>query len=152
MGSQRSLRHRALLARPPSLQRGGRGARPPALPRMVARLRARRRSAAWPLSHRRRLSFDRARVSRTDDPIRRPAFRRARVFVRRTSRAGARSRLAKLRAQKISLWPASDLVGEDRQSLGMKIVTTLAEAQAQAQKKPRVLVPTMGALHKAKSF
>src|SRR5438270_2852166 len=31
----------------------------------------------------------------------------------------------------------------------MKIITTIAEAQSCRQKKPRVLVPTMGALHKA---
>ena len=31
----------------------------------------------------------------------------------------------------------------------MKILTTIAEVQAQPQRKPRVLVPTMGALHKA---
>src|SRR5437868_4205331 len=31
----------------------------------------------------------------------------------------------------------------------MKIITTIAEAQSWRQKKPRVLVPTMGALHKA---
>ena len=31
----------------------------------------------------------------------------------------------------------------------MKILTTIAEAQSWRQKKPRVLVPTMGALHKA---
>src|SRR2546428_12401944 len=31
----------------------------------------------------------------------------------------------------------------------MKVVTTIAEAQAQARMKRRVLVPTMGALHKA---
>lgn len=31
----------------------------------------------------------------------------------------------------------------------MKIVTTIAEAQSRAAKTPRVLVPTMGALHKA---
>jgi pantoate--beta-alanine ligase len=31
----------------------------------------------------------------------------------------------------------------------MRIITTIAEAQAQAQAKRRVLVPTMGALHKA---
>jgi pantoate--beta-alanine ligase len=31
----------------------------------------------------------------------------------------------------------------------VKIVTTIADAQAQPQAKPRVLVPTMGALHKA---
>jgi pantoate--beta-alanine ligase len=31
----------------------------------------------------------------------------------------------------------------------MKVVTTIAEARAQARKKPRVLVPTMGALHEA---
>ncbi|PYL24366.1 MAG: pantoate--beta-alanine ligase [Verrucomicrobia bacterium] len=33
----------------------------------------------------------------------------------------------------------------------MKIVTTIADAQAQPHAKPRVLVPTMGALHKAHS-
>jgi pantoate--beta-alanine ligase len=32
---------------------------------------------------------------------------------------------------------------------GVKILTTIADAQAQPQRKPRVLVPTMGALHKA---
>ena len=31
----------------------------------------------------------------------------------------------------------------------MKILTTIADAQAQPQRRPRVLVPTMGALHKA---
>src|SRR5258707_1028551 len=31
----------------------------------------------------------------------------------------------------------------------MKILTTIAEAQHYAQQHPRVLVPTMGALHKA---
>jgi len=31
----------------------------------------------------------------------------------------------------------------------VKILTTIAEARAQPQRKPRVLVPTMGALHKA---
>ena len=31
----------------------------------------------------------------------------------------------------------------------MKILTTIAEVRAQPQRKPRVLVPTMGALHKA---
>src|SRR5947199_7415165 len=31
----------------------------------------------------------------------------------------------------------------------MKILTTIAEAQSCRQKKPRVLVPTMGALHRA---
>ena len=31
----------------------------------------------------------------------------------------------------------------------VKILTTIAEVQAQPQRKPRVLVPTMGALHKA---
>src|SRR5215467_5955407 len=31
----------------------------------------------------------------------------------------------------------------------VKILTTIAEAQAQPNVKPRVLVPTMGALHKA---
>ena len=31
----------------------------------------------------------------------------------------------------------------------MKVVTTVIEAQAQPRKKPRILVPTMGALHKA---
>jgi pantoate--beta-alanine ligase len=32
---------------------------------------------------------------------------------------------------------------------GVKILTTIAEMRAEAQRKPRVLVPTMGALHKA---
>jgi len=31
----------------------------------------------------------------------------------------------------------------------VKILTTIAEAQAQTHGTPRVLVPTMGALHKA---
>ena len=31
----------------------------------------------------------------------------------------------------------------------MKVLTTIADAQAQPQRRPRVLVPTMGALHKA---
>ncbi|TMP91304.1 MAG: pantoate--beta-alanine ligase, partial [Verrucomicrobia bacterium] len=31
----------------------------------------------------------------------------------------------------------------------MKIVTTIAEAQSRQRSKPSVLVPTMGALHKA---
>jgi pantoate--beta-alanine ligase len=32
---------------------------------------------------------------------------------------------------------------------GVKILTTIAEVRAESQRKPRVLVPTMGALHKA---
>jgi pantoate--beta-alanine ligase len=37
-------------------------------------------------------------------------------------------------------------LGDDR---GVKIVTTIAEAQSRQRSKPSVLVPTMGALHKA---
>jgi pantoate--beta-alanine ligase len=35
------------------------------------------------------------------------------------------------------------------ETAGVKILTTIAEAQAQPHAKPRLLVPTMGALHKA---
>jgi pantoate--beta-alanine ligase len=35
------------------------------------------------------------------------------------------------------------------EAAGVRILTTIAEVRAQPQRKPRVLVPTMGALHKA---
>jgi pantoate--beta-alanine ligase len=35
------------------------------------------------------------------------------------------------------------------EAAGMKILTAIAEVRAEARRKPRVLVPTMGALHKA---
>src|SRR5205807_9298886 len=89
-------------------------------------------------------SFNGDDVSRANEQIRRPTFRRPRIFIFGNESIGSPRRLDKFWSQNFCFRPPGDLVGS-----AVKILKTVGEVQNEVQKTRRVLVPTMGALHKA---
>src|SRR6476646_1219866 len=84
-------------------------------------------------------------LSRADDAPRRAALRREGFLFRRISPTGAPGRLEGFPARAFQICAPGNLAGE--RPSGLKIASTIAEVRARPRRSPRVLVPTMGALH-----
>src|ERR1700719_1588705 len=137
-----ALRFGAQFAGAASFQRGRCRSIVATLSRHFSQIRFGHRSSARPAGDGRRLPFDRLNLSRSDDQIRWSTFCRQSIFVSRNAGTGATSQLEKFWAVEISVRSSGDLVAKTISELGMKIVTTVAEAQNQPDAKKGVLVPT----------